>query len=76
MVIIHANEMRIFTAATSTIPVSRAPADAPDRNPPIQAVSGKCRAVAVEAPSAVPSANSIARSARMHTTTPRIVAST
>ena len=76
MVIIHANEMRIFTAATTTIHVPIDSADSPAKNDPIHPVSGKWTHVSWPVPSTRANAYSSPRSSPMQKVTPRIVSST
>ena len=76
MVISQAIEMRILTAATTTIAAFSAPTDRPVNAVADKTVSGKCKALAVASPVAWPRAYSRPRSVRMHRTTPRMVSST
>ena len=77
MVIIHANEMRILTVATRTIPVSSAGSDSPDQQPGHPAGEREVqRRDDSSGSSFVTSAYSRPRSVRMQIVTTRIVAST
>ena len=76
IVIIHANEMRIFTAATMTMRFSTVSVLRPVKKLPIQPVSGKCSAVSWPVPSWRARVHSNARSSPMQIVTPRMVSST
>ena len=76
MVIIQANEMRILTAATTTMRFLTVSTRGPSKASPSQPVSGKCRAVAWPVPAC--RAEGVLEGAQdmMQMVTPRMVSST